>query len=204
MVRRVVAVIGGAEEDAFLIGWLNLWAAPIRLDPHWNDGDYYGGPEPVRGLTEALKIITLQAQQWAWYERFGRAWAEGGKDPRAAMGNRYAVEAWLDRTAAARAALCDANHLLYLVKANQLFVTGHGRGVEEGLAAITAPLLLIASADDLVFPPRRHLRALKDELAAMGKRVAYSEAITTDLGHLDGIAHIAKAADTIAGFLSSP
>jgi hypothetical protein len=30
------------------------------------------------------------------------------------------------------------------------------------------------------------------------------EVITTDLGHLDGIAHIAKAADTIAGFLSSP
>src|SRR5215212_4006187 len=85
-VKRVVAVIGGAEENAFLIGWLNLWAAPIRLDPRWNGGDYYGGPEPVRGLTEALKIITLQAQQWAWCERFGRAWAEDGKDPRAAMG----------------------------------------------------------------------------------------------------------------------
>ena len=205
MVKRVVAVIGGAEEDAFLTGWLNLWAAPIRLDPHWNGGDYYGGPEPTRGLVEALKIVTLQASQWRWVDRvFGRAWAEEGEAPGAAMENRFAVEAWLERTAAARAAVCDANHFLYLVKANQLFLTGHGSGVEEGLRAIEAPLLLIASADDLVFPPGRHMRALKDRLTAMGKDVAYTEVITTDLGHLDGIAHIAKAADTIAGFLSSP
>jgi homoserine O-acetyltransferase/O-succinyltransferase len=204
MVRRVVAVIGGAEEDAFLIGWLNLWAAPIRLDPHWNGGDYYGGPEPTRGLVEALKIVTLQASQWRWVDRvFGRAWAEEGEAPGAAMENRFAVEAWLERTAAARAAVCDANHFLYLVKANQLFLTGHGSGVEEGLRAIAAPLLLIASADDLVFPPGRHMRALKDRLTAMGKDVAYTEVITTDLGHLDGIAHIAKAGADIARFLAA-
>jgi homoserine O-acetyltransferase/O-succinyltransferase len=203
-VRRVVAVIGGAEENAFLIGWLNAWAAPIRLDPSWNNGDYYGRAAPVRGLTEALKLVTLQASQWAWTDRtFGRAWAEEGKDPGAAMGHRFAVEAWLDRTAAARARLCDANHFLYLVKANQLFLTGHGASVEAGLRAIDAPLLLVASADDLVFPPRRHLHALQGQLAAMGKRVTYTEAITTDLGHLDGIAHVAKAGADIARFLAA-
>jgi homoserine O-acetyltransferase len=37
----------------------------------------------------------------------------------------------------------------------------------------------------------------------MGKRVAYTEAITTDLGHLDGIAHIAKAGDALARFLAA-
>jgi homoserine O-acetyltransferase len=45
------------------------------------------------------------------------------------------------------------------------------------------------------------MRALKDKLATMGKTVTYSEAITTDLGHLDGIAYIAKAGDEIASFL---
>ena len=168
----MIAVIGGAEENAFLIGWLQLWAAPIRLDPNWNQGDYYGRAEPTRGLIEALKIVTLQASQWPWVDRmFGRAWAEEGKDPAAAMENRFAVEAWLERTAAARAAACDANHFLYLVKANQLFLTGHGPTLEAGLAAIKAPCLLIASANDLVFPPTRHLRALKDKLAALGKDV---------------------------------
>jgi homoserine O-acetyltransferase/O-succinyltransferase len=202
-VQRVIAVIGGAEENAFLIGWLELWAAPIRLDPDWNQGDYYGRAEPTRGLVEALKIVTLQASQWPWIDRmFGRAWADEGKDPRAALEHRFAVENWLERTAADRAAVCDANHFLYLVKANQLFLIGHGSSVEAGLQAIKAPVLLIASADDLVFPPQRHLRTLKDELAAMGKEVTYTEVITTDLGHLDGIAYIAKAGDDIAGFLA--
>jgi homoserine O-acetyltransferase/O-succinyltransferase len=203
-VQRVITVIGGAEENAFLIGWLNVWAAPIKLDPDWNKGDYYGEAEPSRGLTEALKLVTLQASQWAWTDRmFGRAWAEDGKDPRTALEHQFAVEAWLDQTAATRARLCDANHFLYLVKANQLFLTGHGSSVEEGLQAIEAPLLLIASTDDLVFPPRRHLHALKDQLAAMGKQVTYTEAITTDLGHLDGIAYIAKASDDLARFLAA-
>jgi homoserine O-acetyltransferase/O-succinyltransferase len=162
-VQRIVAVIGGAEENAFLIGWLQLWAAPIRLDPHWNQGDYYGRAEPTRGLVEALKIVLLQASQWPWVDRmFGRAWAEEGKDPATALENVFAVEAWLERTAAARAAACDANHFLYLVKANQLYLTGHGASVEAGLQAIKAPCLLIASANDLVFPPQRHMQALKD------------------------------------------
>ena len=202
-VGRIIAVIGGAEENAFLVGWLNLWAAPIRLDPAWQGGDYYGGPGPVRGLTEAFKVVLMQASQWEWVDRmFGRRWAADDRDPRAALDHRFAVEAWLDEAAAARAALSDANHFLYLIKANQLFVAGHGASVEEGLAAIRAPVLLIASAEDLVFPPRRHMRALADRLADQGLPVEYTEAISADLGHLDGLAHIARAGDRIAAFLA--
>ena len=158
-VKRVVAVIGGAEADAFLIGWLNLWAAPIMLDPTWNGGDYYGRAEPVRGLSEALKLITLQAREWAWTDQtFGRAWAIAGKNPSEAMGNHFAVEEWLDKTAAVRATTSDANHPLYLVKANQLFVVGNGASIEDGIAKIKAPVLLIASDGDLVFPPARHMQ----------------------------------------------
>lgn len=202
-VGRLIAVIGGAEENAFLIGWLNLWAAPIRLDPNWNGGDYYGRAEPTRGLTEALKIVTMQALQWHWMDgMFGRRWADETRNPAASFDNRFAVEAWLEEIAATRAAVCDANHFLYLVKANQLFLTGHGATVEEGLARIKAPTLLIASAEDLVFPLPRHFGALKDKLAAQGLAVSYSTAITGEFGHLDGINNIAKAADRIARFLA--
>ena len=37
----------------------------------------------------------------------------------------------------------------------------------------------------------------------MGKQVTYTEAITTELGHLDGVAHIAKAGDDLARFLAA-
>ena len=50
-VQRVIAVIGGAEENAFLIGWLELWAAPIRLDPALEPGRLLrpGGADPRLG-----------------------------------------------------------------------------------------------------------------------------------------------------------
>ncbi|WP_372399199.1 homoserine O-acetyltransferase [Azospirillum sp. HJ39] len=203
MVKRVIAAIGGPEADPFLIGWLNLWGAPIKLDPNWNNGDYYGKAEPKAGLTEALKLVTLHARHWKWADAaFGRKWAEEGKDPRAAMGNQYAIEAWLEKAAAGRAAVSDANHFLYLVKANQTFVTGNGASLEDGLAKIKAPVLLIPSADDLVFPPDRNMRPLKDRLEKQGNAVEYTESITSTLGHLDGVANIAKAGETIAQFLA--
>lgn len=203
MVKRVVAVIGGPEADPFLIGWLNLWAAPIKVDPNWNNGDYYGKAEPKAGLTEALKVVTLHARHWKWADAaFGRKWAEEGKDPRAAMNNQFAIEAWLDKAAAARAAVSDANHFLYLVKASQTFVTGNGNSLEDGLAKIKAPVLLIPSDDDLVFPPERAMRPLKDRLEKQGVPVEYTDSITSTLGHLDGVANIAKAGETITAFLA--
>ncbi|MFC5355034.1 E22 family MetX-like putative esterase [Azospirillum himalayense] len=203
MVKRVVAVIGGAEADPFLIGWLNLWAAPIRVDPNWQGGDYYGKAEPKAGLTEALKLVTLHARHWKWADAtFGRGWAEDGKDPAVSMNNQYAIEAWLDKAAAARAAVSDANHFLYLVKANQTFLVGGGGSLDEGLAKIKAPVLLIPSDDDLVFPPERAMHPLKERLEKQGVAVTYTDAITTSLGHLDGIANIAKAGDTITSFMA--
>ena len=47
MVSRVVPVIGSGWADGHVIGWLNIWAAPIMLDPNWNGGNYYDGPPPA-------------------------------------------------------------------------------------------------------------------------------------------------------------
>jgi homoserine O-acetyltransferase len=49
MVDRIVAVIASpAPADPYLIGWLDMWAAPIRLDPKWSNGDYYGKESPPK------------------------------------------------------------------------------------------------------------------------------------------------------------
>src|SRR5438034_1160908 len=82
MVERAIPVLPAGELPAFTIGWANIWAAPIRLDPRWNGGDYYGRPEPVDGLAEALKIVTLHARHYGWATRtFGRKWAAPDRDP---------------------------------------------------------------------------------------------------------------------------
>src|SRR5437870_5143573 len=100
MVERIVPVIGAAELNAFGIGWLGVWAAPIMLDPRWNKGDYYGQEEPVEGLALALKIVTLHARHYGWASgAFGRKWAAAERDPSKSWDNKFAIEDTLDKIA---------------------------------------------------------------------------------------------------------
>jgi homoserine O-acetyltransferase/O-succinyltransferase len=201
MVPRLIPVIGAAELNAFGIEWANVWAAPIRLDPRWNNGDYYGKEEPVDGLATALKIITIHARHHGWAARtFGRKWAAADRDPAKSWSNLYAVEDAIDKAAAARAKISDANSLLYLVKANQLFVTGHKGTLEDGLKDVKAKVLLLPAASDVLLFPDFSRQAM-DILKKQGRDVRYEE-IPGDGGHLDGVLAGAKVGETIRKFLS--
>lgn len=80
MVAKAMPVIGAAEADAMLIGWLDVWAAPILVDPNWNGGDYYGKAPPLAGLAKALTAVTLHANHQDWANAtFGRRPAKEGK-----------------------------------------------------------------------------------------------------------------------------
>jgi homoserine O-acetyltransferase len=201
MVARAIPVIGSGWTTGDLIAWLNIWSAPIRLDPNWNGGDYYDGKAPKEGLGEALKIVTLHSQNHEWSNgTFGRSWAEDGVDPADGLDNLYAIEAALSAAGSARAEVSDANHFLYLAKANQLFYAGHGGSLYEGLLAIEAPVLIIHTDEDLVFPGNT-VRETASIIKADGTPVQIVELEGTR-GHLDGVVSIAQAADEIAAFLA--
>jgi homoserine O-acetyltransferase len=104
----------------------------------------------------------------------------------------------LDVAGKTRAATSDANHFLYLVKANQLFVAGGGNLV-EGLKKIDAPVLLITSDDDLIFHPdavNQTAQVIKND----GTPVEQVK-IKGGRGHLDGVYAIDQARDRITEFL---
>jgi homoserine O-acetyltransferase len=200
-VERIIPVIPAAEADAFLVGWLNIWSSPILLDPRWNKGDYYGRDEPVEGLATALKIVTLHARHPGWATRtFGRKWAAPDRDPGRAWDARFAIEEALDRAAAARARVADANSFLYLARANQLFVAGHRGTLEDGLRAVKARVLLVPARSDLLLLPdlARHAEAI---LRQQGTPVRSVE-IEGDGGHLDGVLLVSKAGEAIRKFLA--
>jgi homoserine O-acetyltransferase len=200
-VARVVPVIGIAEADGWTIGRIHLWADAIMSDPNWNGGDYYGKAEPLAGLALALKLVTLDAQHWAWADKaFGRKWADPAKDPAKAFGNKYQIQQVLDNAGAARAKAVDANNFLYTVKANELFITGHMGSLEEGLARIKAKALFLPARGDLLLHADYAHKAV-EILRKQGKSAELIE-IEGDRGHLDGLFSIAKVGEPLRKFLA--
>ena len=200
-VARVVPVIGIGEADGWTIARSHLWADAILSDPNWNGGDYYGKAEPTAGIALALKLITIDAQHWAWADKsFGRKWADPAKDPAKAFDNKYQVQQVIDSVGAARAKTVDANNLLYLVKANHLFITGHMATLEEGLGKIKAKALFLPAKGDLLLHPDYAHKAA-DILRKQGKQADVIE-IEGDRGHLDGLFAITKVAEPLRKFLA--
>lgn len=198
-VERVMPVIA-AEIDAWMQGWLDIWEAPIRLDPNWREGDYYGqGREPpLRGLAEAWKIVTLQAQDRLWTAQFDRKVPEG-QDPARRILDRFEVERVLDAAGQARARTSDANSFLYMVRANQLALNEYP-SLEAALARSRARWLVIPSPTDRVFVPEG-VQAMVEMLRRAGRPVEFAE-VTGPRGHLNGLLGMASHEARIRAFLA--
>ncbi|TBC88660.1 E22 family MetX-like putative esterase [Rhizobium ruizarguesonis] len=199
--ERVIPVISSGWADANLIAWLDVWASPIKLDPNWNGGDYYTGQAPKAGLAQALKTLTLQANSAEWTDgTFGRNWAIEGADPGQSWANDYKVVMKLNEAGAARVAQSDANHFLYLARANQLFVAAQPKdSLYEGLLDIDVPVMLIYTDEDLIFPGNA-VRETGTIIKSDGTPVEFVELEGTR-GHMDGLLSIAQAGERIRAFL---
>lgn len=195
LVERVVHVIGpGLDIHPYIIGLLDIWMMPIKLDPNWKGGDYFGGPEPNEGVAQALKTVTLTALHFGWAEKVhGYKWADDGKNPAEAMGNLFAIEDSIYKTGITRATQTDAAHFVWMAKANQLY------NLEKEQARIKAKVLFLPAKTDLVFPPELS-RKWAEKLRAQGNQVELYEIDGTS-GHLDGLFSIGKVADQIRAFL---
>lgn len=199
-VDRIVMAIGTGEADAWLIGWLSLWADPIKIDSNWNNGNYYGKTEPYNGLLGSLKLIALHARHpLTVNEEFGRKWAKLDEDPLQAFNNKFAVEVGIEKWAIERATYIDPNHLLYMTKAVQNFIAGLGTSLEEALHKVKKPILLLPSSNDMLLFPEKSKDVL-DVVAKQKGHVEYLE-LKGKSGHLNGLIAIDQASTAISKFL---
>jgi homoserine O-acetyltransferase len=198
-VARVIHVIGpGFDIHPFVIGLLDAWAAPIRLDPRWNRGDYHGRDEPLDGVAQSLALVTLTARAHGWAEQaFGYKSADEKKDPAAALAHPFQIEAALQGGGQARARSTDANSVLYTVKANQLY-----RLSEAEIKGIQAKILFLPAASDMIFPPALSERAMQ-RFKALGGR-AEMVVLAGHGGHLDGVLALTQAGEVIRRFIETP
>jgi homoserine O-acetyltransferase/O-succinyltransferase len=201
-VERIIPVISTPKMHGWLIGWMKMWGDPIKLDPKWNNGDYYGKQEPMDGMTYSLMLITMSAQGAGWAEKiFGRKWADSQKNPYNTMENQFLIEDGLFKGGSARAKTADANSMLYLNKAGVLFDIGYGYGsFEEAAKKVQAKSLMIAADTDILFPPQQ-VKESVEVFKKVGKDASYFE-IKSAFGHLGGILDITQASDAITKFLA--
>jgi homoserine O-acetyltransferase/O-succinyltransferase len=151
-------------------------------------------------IADALKLVSLHANHWDWAQRnFGRSFAEGGKNPETDMANRYRIETFMNTAGAARAKVSDANHFLYLVRANQTFAPGGAQTLDEAAKKIKAKTLLLYAPGDQVFPAE-WVKATEAALKANGTSVESAE-IAGPNGHLNGVVGLLPHGPKITVFL---
>ena len=198
-VERLIHVIGAATMDAWTVAALEKWALPIRLDKNWQQGNYYGKQRPLDGLAATMLNITQDAMHPIIYNASFpdfNVLDEGAlKDIRTLP----KLNQVLAQRAMARAKTQDANHVLYLVRASQLFTAGMQSDLTTALKNVSAKTLLLPATNDLLLRPE-NMRTVFDTMKAAGKDVEISE-IEGGWGHLDGIFTIAPKAQLISEFL---
>jgi homoserine O-acetyltransferase len=204
MVERVLAVNATTSQIPAARLVLEGWVAPIKVDRNWNNGDYYGGPEPIDGVTNALYNVTVDSLHPEILAAvYGYKWADPAKDPMDSLDNDFLSVQTMKVMSAERANVAvDANNMLYMTRANQLFVAGTpGSSVALQLKNITAKTLVIQSRTDLLFP----IAAAQEEVAQLKRNGTQAEFVELDSGggHLSGITSIHKAAEVIRKFLAA-
>jgi len=200
-VERMVSVIGTGAMDAWTIMSLEQWAQPIKNDPNWQQGNYYDGTAPLDGVTHTLAMITQQAMHPLIINQLAPAQETLPEAGLASVTNNLPAVDWLFGASRQKAPLADANHLLYLVRANQLFVAGHQQTLKDGLANIQAKTLFLPASNDLLLQPYL-AQATVAQLQELDKNPIYDE-IEGPWGHLDGIFSIQNKADVLAEFINN-
>jgi homoserine O-acetyltransferase/O-succinyltransferase len=110
--------------------WRRVIIDAIRNDPSWENGEYHKPPASVRTAAEMLYFM-------------GNNPVERQKE----APTREAADRVLDETVARSLRTTDANDVLYALESSTDYDPG------PGLERITAPLIAINFADDLINPP---------------------------------------------------
>lgn len=153
-VRSIVPIATALAASAQQIAWWSTGRRIIRMDPHWNGGDYYhlGPPGPAEGLSLARMVsqITFRSDD-VFTRRFGREVVEpiDGFE----LWQRFEVERYLEYHGAKLVRRFDANSYLLLTKAMDLHDVGRGRnGIAEAMKRLRSPVLAVGVHSDILYP----------------------------------------------------
>ncbi|EPE35267.1 alpha/beta-Hydrolase [Glarea lozoyensis ATCC 20868] len=122
-VGRIASISGCARSHPYSIAMRHTQRQVLMMDPHWNRGFYYDTIPPHAGMKLAREIATVTYRSGPeWEQRFGRRRADPSKQP--ALCPDFLIETYLDHAGEKFCLEYDANSLLYVSKAMDLFDLG--------------------------------------------------------------------------------
>ena len=203
--RSHINICGAARALPFSIAIRSLQREAIRLDPHWNGGDYSEDHYPENGMRMARKLgVVTYRSALEWDGRFGRVRldAEQREDDEP-FGLEFEVESYLEAHARRFVRKYDPNCYLYLSRSMDWFDLGeaHGGDTLHGLASIAGvhAALVIGVKTDILFPIQQ-----QEEIAA-GLRNAGCDTrflpMPSPQGHDAFLVDAARFAPAVASFL---
>jgi len=203
--ERVVAAIPiatTARHSPQQIAFNEVGRQAIMADPDWNDGNYYGGRPPGRGLAIARMVghITYMSDE-SMREKFGRRLREKEK-----FGFDFSVdfevESYLRYRGSQFVNRFDANSYLYITKAEDYFDLTNGTGsLAAALGKVTARFLVISFSSDWLYPSYQSQEIVR-VLRRGNHDVAYCD-LQSNYGHDAFLVDVAEQSEVIRGFLAS-
>ena len=178
-VSNVVNLCSSLSFSAEAIGFNHVMRQAVINDPHFNNGDYYDGEKPEKGLAIARMLGMLTYRTDIQLNKaFGRATkAEGNL-----QGDYFQVESYLSYQGQKFLARFDANSYLHLLRALDLYDPSIGYAdLNTALSRIKAAYTLVAVENDQLFK-LPELRKSKQLLEQSGVRLTYHE-FASDYGH---------------------
>jgi homoserine O-acetyltransferase/O-succinyltransferase len=203
-VRAHISVDTAPQAQPFAIAIRSLQREAIRLDPHWNDGQYDNTRYPDIGMSIARKlgVITYRSAM-EWNGRFARIRLDPEQREEQPFGFEFQVESYLESHAQRFVRTFDPNSYLYLSRASDWFdIAEYGHGsIMEGLKRIhIEQALVIGVSTDILFPLEQQ-EQIAEGLQAAGAHVEFV-ALDSPQGHDAFLVDIENYSRAIGGFLA--
>lgn len=122
--ERVVSISGCARSHPSSIAMRFVQRQILMSDPNWKRGFYYDSVPPHAGLKLAREVATITYRSGPeWEDRFGLDRIDDAKPP--ALCPDFLIESYLDHQGEKFCLTYDANSLLYISKAMDMFDLGY-------------------------------------------------------------------------------
>lgn len=196
----VLFLAGTPRSSAQNIALNEIGRQAIYADPHWRNGDYYGGPPPRDGLAVARMVghVSYMSEQ-SLEAKFGRRCHAGG-GPRYNFAPEFEVESYLRYQGSKFVSRFDANSYLYVTKALDHFDIGADHGsLHAAVRRIACPVVVVSFSSDWLYPAE-HSQSLVRALEAAGREVDYHH-VQASYGHDSFLVEVEAMTHLVGGYL---